>query len=575
MNRSWWYRFSFFIVVLILSVMTIIPTVLDFDTEKSTFPVKSKINLGLDLQGGLYMVLGIDFNKVYRDEVVNYIKKLETSLKDEEIVAQAGELKVTDPTDPRHTIVIANEANVEEAKAYIKKFFSYPLRLTNENGSTLEYALGREFRDEIETNSVKKSIEVIRNRIDEFGVTEPEIVSLGSDRIVIQLPGVKDIERAKDLIGKTAKLEFKMVHDELASFSDGQMPAELRKLMDDASAAGINYKRGTRFSEYVKTMNEFYKDMPKGYQLAFEKKLNPATNEVESLLPYLVESSTNLTGEALQDATVRIDQQDNRPYVALTFKSNGAKIFEELTGENINRRMAIILDGNVYSAPNIISRIAGGNAQITLGQGNYDELLTEARDLSLVLRAGALPVELNFEEQRIVGPSLGADSIVRSEKAGLIAAALVFLFILAYYKISGVIAVKTLICNVIFVLACLVGLEATLTLPGIAGIALTIGMAVDANIIIYERIKEELRMNTPVREAVETGFARAFWTILDANLTTAVAGLMLLNFGTGPIRGFAVTLIIGIVATVYTAYFVSRIFFEFYMNKTRGKKISI
>lgn len=575
MNRSWWYRFSLLIVVGVISVMTIIPTVLDFDTEKSSFPVKSKINLGLDLQGGLYMVLGIDFNKVYQDEIKNYVKKLETALQDEEITGVAGELKIADPSDPRHTFTVANKSDVQRAKEYIKEFYSYPLRLTNEDGTKLEYALGREFKNEIETNSVKKSIEVIRNRIDEFGVTEPEIVSLGSNRIVIQLPGVKDIERAKDLIGKTAKLEFKMVHDELASFSDGQMPAELSKLMDESKASGLNYKRGTRFSEYVKSMNDFYKEKPKGYQLAFEKKLNPATNEIEALLPYLVESSTNLTGEALQDATVRIDQQDNRPYVSLTFKSAGAKIFEELTGNNINRRMAIILDGNVYSAPNIISRIAGGNAQITLGQGNYDELMTQARDLSLVLRAGALPVELNFEEQRIVGPSLGADSIARSEKAGLIAAGLVFLFILFYYKVSGFIAVKILILNIIFVLACLVGLGATLTLPGIAGIALTIGMAIDANIIIYERIKEELAMNTPAREAVETGFAKAFWTILDANLTTAVAGLMLLNFGTGPIRGFAVTLIIGIIATVYTAYFVSKIFFEFYMVKTRGKKLSI
>ena len=192
-----------------------------------------------------------------------------------------------------------------------------------------------------------------------------------------------------------------------------------------------------------------------------------------------------------------------------------------------------------------------------------------------MLRAGALPVELEFQEQRIVGPSLGADSIAKSKTAGLIAAALVFAFILFYYKFSGVLAIKALVLNVVFVMACLVGLEATLTLPGIAGIALTVGMAIDANIIIYERIKEELRFGTPIREAVETGFSRAFWTILDANLTTAVAGLMLLNFGTGPIRGFAVTLIIGIVCTVYTAYFVSKLYFEFYMDKTRGQKISI
>ncbi|MAX68063.1 MAG: protein translocase subunit SecD [Bacteriovoracaceae bacterium] len=575
MNRSWWYRFSFFLVLIVVSIMTITPTLLDFDPEKSSFPVKSKINLGLDLQGGLYMVLGIDFKKVYADEVKNYISKVQTTLKDEGIASTIGDLSAIDPLDPKHSIKIVDSAQVDAAKEYIRKYYSYPLRITGEEGQELSYSLGREFRDEIEENSVKKSIEVIRNRIDEFGVTEPEIVSMGSDRIVVQLPGVKDIERAKNLIGKTAKLEFKLVHDELASFGVGQVPAKLQKLMDDAKAAGIEYKRGERFSDYVAKMNEFYKELPKGHDLVFEKILNPVSNEVEALLPYVVESATNLTGEELQDATVRIDQQQNQPYVSLTFKSQGAALFEKLTGDNINRRLAIILDGNIYSAPNIQSRIAGGNAQITLGQGDYNSLLKQARDLSLVLRAGALPVELEFQEQRIVGPSLGADSIIRSEKAGLVAGLLVLIFIIVFYKVSGVIAVKTLIANIIFVLACLVGLEATLTLPGIAGIALTVGMAIDANIIIYERIKEELAGGVPVREAVGTGFSKAFWTILDANLTTAVAGLMLLNFGTGPIRGFAVTLIIGIACTVYTAYFVSKLSFEFYMDKTRGQKISI
>ncbi len=575
MNRNWWYRFSFFLVMFAIAIITIIPTFMDFDPEKSSFPVKSKINLGLDLQGGLYMVLGIDFNKVYADEIKNYISKVKLTLEEEGIASEIGSFSTKDKVDPMHSILITDSGQINDAKEVIKKFYAYPVRITGEQGSELIYGLGREFKFEIETNSVKKSIEVIRNRIDEFGVTEPEILSQGSDRIVIQLPGVKDIERAKELIGKTAKLEFKIVHDSLASFSRGEVPAELRKLMDDSAAAGITYKRGDRFSEYVSRMNEFYKELPKGHDLVFEKILNPVSNEVEVLLPYVVESATQLTGEALQDATVRISPEDNQPYVALTFKSQGAKDFERVTGDNVGRRLAIILDGNIYSAPNIQQRIGGGNAQITLGQGDYNTVMKDASDLSLVLRAGALPVELEFQEQRIVGPSLGADSIIRSEKAGIVGAILVFIFIVLYYKISGVIAMKTLFANVVFVLACLVGLEATLTLPGIAGIALTVGMAIDANIIIYERIKEELKIGTPIREAVETGFSKAFWTILDANLTTAVAGLMLLNFGTGPIRGFAVTLIIGIICTVYTAYFVSRIYFQFYMNKTRGQKISI
>lgn len=236
--------------------------------------------------------------------------------------------------------------------------------------------------------------------------------------------------------------------------------------------------------------------------------------------------------------------------------------------------MAIVLDGNVFSAPVINERISGGSAQITLGALGYNEAAKQATDLALVLRAGALPVELDFQEQRIVGPSLGADSIDKAELAGIIGAILVFAFIIFYYKTAGLFASITIVCNVILSLACLVGLEATLTLPGIAGIALTVGMAVDGNIIIYERIREELLKGGSPKEAIFLGFDKAFWTILDANLTTAIAGLCLLNFGTGPIRGFAVTLLIGIVTTVYTSYFVSKILFDFYATKST-KTLSI
>jgi protein-export membrane protein SecD len=567
MARGWWYRVSFLIVVTIIAIVTVIPTFIDL--EKSNYPVKSKINLGLDLQGGLYMVLGIDFKKVYRDELKNSMRKIELSLQDEGIATSMGDLNLANQDDPKHTITIINPTQVDAAKAKIKEYFSYALRFTEEKGNVLEYAIARAFRSQVEESSVSKSIEVIRNRIDEFGVTEPEIVSQGSDRIVVQLPGVKDIERAKELIGQTAKLEFKLVNDEV--------PANLlADWMKKAQEEGITHQRGERFSAYVHKMNERFKsEVPKNHEIVFQKILSKRSNEVDQLIPFVVESMTNLTGESLEDAGVQINQERNEPEVSITFNPSGSKAFEKVTGENIGRRLAIILDGNIYSDPVINGRIAGGRATITMGAGDYNELLTKSRDLSLVLRAGALPVELEFQEQRIVGPSLGADAIKKAEIAGLIGAAFVFIFIIFYYKVAGVFAVKTLMLNILFVLACLVGLEATLTLPGIAGIALTIGMAVDANIIIYERIKEELASGTPIREAVGTGFSRAFWTILDANLTTAAAGFCLLNFGTGPIRGFAITLIIGIFVTIYTAYFVSRIYFEWYLERTKGKSISI
>lgn len=568
MARGWWLRFSLLMVLVIGALMSVTPTFFNLKDD-SAFPVKSKINLGLDLQGGLYMVLGIDFNKVYRDEVVGYARKAQATLKDIGVETTAGKLDTSDVKDPKHTIVISKASDVDAAKAKLREFYSYPLRLTKEEGTTLTYGLGRDFIKEIEDSALSKSIEVIRNRIDEFGVTEPEIVSQGSDRIVVQLPGVKDIDRAKDLIGKTAKLEFKFVNDQIPA---GALPEWLEKV----KKAGIEYKKGERFSDYVREINEALKtDLPAGYEIAFSKTVSKTTNEITNLEPYLVEAGSSLTGEELQEAIVRIDQQQNRPYVGLEFKPSGAKIFEEITGANIGKRLAIVLDGNVYSAPVVQGRIAGGSAQITLGTGDYNASMAEARDLALVLRAGALPVELVFEEQRVVGPSLGADAIDKAQIAAVIGSFLVLAFMCFYYKLSGLIATITIVLNVLFTLSILIGVGATLSLPGIAGIALTVGMAVDGNILIYERIREELRAGLTPYEAVRVGFEKAFWAIADANITTALAGICLLNFGTGPVRGFAVTLLIGICTTVYTSYFVSKVLFEMYVGKGERKTLSI
>lgn len=568
MAKGWYFRFSLLAVLVIASLMAVTPTFFNLK-EESSFPMKSKINLGLDLQGGLYMVLGIDFNKVYRDEVAGYARKAQATLKDIGIESEIGMLDTRDIRDPKQTIILSKATDSEAAKAKIREFYSYPLRLTKDEGTTLQYGLGRDFIREIEETALSKSIEVIRNRIDEFGVTEPEIVSQGNDRIVVQLPGVKDINRAKDLIGRTAKLEFKFVNDEIS-------PTSMNEWLDKVKKAGIEYKKGERWSDYVNAINtHLANDLPKGYEIAFSKTVNKNTNEVTNLEPYLVEATASLTGEALQEAIVRIDQQQNRPYVGLEFKPNGAKIFEEITGANIGKRLAIVLDGNVYSAPVIQGRIAGGSAQITLGAGDYNQTMSEARDLALVLRAGALPVELVFEEQRVVGPSLGADAIDKAQMAALIGSFLVLAFMCFYYKLSGVIATVTIVLNVLFTLSCLIFVGATLSLPGIAGIALTVGMAVDGNILIYERIREELAAGMTPYEAVRTGFEKAFWAIADANITTALAGLCLLNFGTGPVRGFAVTLLIGICTTVYTSYFVSKVLFEMYVGKGNRKTLSI
>lgn len=568
MKQSWWMRFSFLLVLTVLAVLVIIPTTMKFN-EESSYPFKSKVNLGLDLQGGLYMVLGIDFKKVYADEVKGYGRKIESILKDRGIEISVGSVNLEDAMDPKLSLVLAKATDLEAAKTRIKEYYQGLVRITKEEGSTIEIAVSSEIKKQIEEQSVGKSIEVIRNRIDEFGVTEPEILSQGTDRIIVQLPGVRDIERAKELIGKTAKLEFKMVNDTIP-------PSTLQTWMKKAEDQALVFKKGERFSEYLKKINELLKaDLPEGYELAFERRTTKVETENDQLVPFLVEVAPQITGDDLQDARVEIDQQKNEPYVSMEFKPQGAIRFEKITGENIGRRMAVILDGNVYSAPNIQTKIGGGRAQITLGAGNFNQTMKEARDLALVLRAGALPVQLDFLEQRTIGPNLGADAIKSAEVGATIGLILTFIFAIMYYKMSGIIAVATLVINLLFTFACLVMLEATLTLPGIAGLALTVAMAVDGNIIIFERVREEMRKGLSAQKAFEVGYDNALWTILDSNITTAAAGICLLNFGTGPIRGFAVTLLIGIVITVYTSYFVSKVLYELYLDKVSVKELSI
>ena len=419
--------------------------------------------------------------------------------------------------------------------------------------------------------TISQSIEVIRNRIDEFGVTEPSITSQGNNRIVIELPGVKEVERAKELIGRTAKLEFKMADDK--TMSPGALAGTIA---DIEKTHNLTYKEGgtQKFSDYVHSVNEFAKGkIPADDEVAFERsKAVPGQSEA-ARIPYLLHSKTEVTGDDLQDATVQIDQENRRPNVGFTFNPRGASAFDKLTAENIGHRLAIVLDNIVQSAPVIQSRIGGGRGQITLGRGrgDGDEIMKEAKDLTVVLRAGALPAQLDFLEQRVVGPSLGADSIHKGAMASLIGSLVVFLFVMFYYRVSGVIAVISLILNVLFVLASLVGLEATLTLPGIAGIALTVGIAVDSNVVIYERIREELRAGNRLHGAVEAGFQKAFRTILDANVTNALAAIVLLMYGTGPIKGFAVSLLIGIVTTLFTAVFVCKVIFDFYLARQESR----
>jgi protein-export membrane protein SecD len=355
-------------------------------------------------------------------------------------------------------------------------------------------------------------------------------------------------------VGRTARLEFKMVNTQF----NGNIPQLVAQVEQQK---GIRFKEGEKFSEYVAAINEGLKGrIPDDSQVLFERQKD-GTN-----IPYLLFKQVELTGSELSDASVGIDPQTQMPDVQFQLNPRGAVSFENLTRNNVGNFLAIVLDDIVYSAPRINSPIPGGRGSITLG-ATGEQAYKEAADLAIVLRAGALPAQLDLLEQRVIGPSLGADSIERGLLAGTVGCLAVFLFMSVYYRVSGVVATISLIMNGLFTFAVLIGMDATLTLPGIAGLALTIGMAVDSNVIIFERIRDELREGKSVMIAVQAGFDKAFACILDANITTAIVAIILLNVGSGPIRGFAVTLLIGIVATLFCAVTVCKLFFDLYIGR--------
>ncbi len=575
MGRKWWSKFILLLFFIGLSAVYVYPTLVKLDLEKTNFPFKKKINLGLDLQGGLYLVMGVDFNKVYKDVIERQASSLKKRFEEKKILFKTVKAFFEgDIEDPRVRLDF-EVSNREEIHTLIKKEY-WNLRLTDERSGFMELGLAHAYRRQVREQTISQSIEVIRNRIDEFGVAEPSITSQGNDRVVVELPGVREIDRAKALIGRTAKLEFKMVDESVGEMQLATIISQIEKDNSD-----VKFKEGKdKFSDYVDKINKLAKGkIPEESEIAFrnmEGKL--AEGGTQYRRPVLLKRKVELTGDLLDDAQVSFDQQDNRPIVNFSLNPRGATIFDKVTAENIKKRLAIVLDNIIHSDPVIQSRISAGRGQITLGSGSGEDLMREAKDLAIVLRAGALPAQLELLEQRVVGPSLGQDSIRKSALASLIGAAFVFFFIMIYYRGSGVIAAISLVFNVLFVLAILVGLEATLTLPGIAGIALTVGIAVDSNVVIYERIREEFRLGKSIRGSVEAGFQKAIRTILDANITNAAAAIVLLAYGTGPIKGFAVTLLVGIVTTLFSAVFVCRLFFDFYVSQLenrRATKISI
>ncbi|MFQ5847801.1 MAG: protein translocase subunit SecD [Candidatus Methylomirabilales bacterium] len=489
-------------------------------------PPPEPINLGLDLQGGMHLVLEVDAEKAAENAVERRVAEIRRALEREQIAVGTVER--------RGTRQIVLEVKGKKALGQVERILgNYPdMTRSEETGTRLLLTLSGREVTAIQERAVEQNVQKIRNRIDEFGVREPLIQREGDRRIIVQLPGIKDPARAIALIGKTALLEFKLL-DEQHSVEEAV--------------------RGP---------------VPDGSEVLYQKVLDPH-GQVVRRIPFLLKKKTLLTGDVLTSAEVRIDSMSNQPYVAIAFDRDGARIFEEITGKNVGRHLAIILDGNVYSAPVIKDRIAGGQAQI---EGRFTP--DEARDLAIVLRAGALPAPVDVIANLTVGPSLGQDSIQAGVRASIVAGILVVLVMAFYYRLAGVIADVALFLNLLMMLGVLAGIQATLTLPGIAGIALTIGLAVDSNVLIFERIREELRLGKTVRSAIDSGYSKAWVTILDSHITALITALALFLFGSGPVRGFAVTLALGVLINLFTATVGTKVVFD-WLTLRGMKRISI
>lgn len=573
MGRTWWVKVAFVLLLIVLSVVYVVPSFWPGAVTDQKIPSwgrffipKNRVHMGLDLQGGLHIVMGIDPKKVLTEYADFSLEEMKEGL----LKSISPAVDISREANSTNILVKYSPSDdVKKVRKEVRKYSFFEIVDQGENQLTLGFS--RQEANFLLKRAVEQSIEAIRNRIDEFGVSEPSIQSEGIDRLIVQLPGVQDPERAKELIGRTAKLEFKVVDD---SKSLLEVSSIVAKIEDQKKIKFISGKG--QFSDYVSAINQgALGQIPVDSEIAFEKKVEPQTGKF-SWLPYLLKKKVDVTGDFVRDARMNQDPQTNEYIVELTFSAQGGKRFAELTEKNVKKQLAIVLDGMVHSAPVINEKIPSGRARITFGRSDDPAaLLKEAQDTALVLRAGALPTTIELLEERTVGPSLGADSIAKGKKASVIGLILVILFMVAYYRLSGVIANTALLLNILFMMAVLAIFDATLTLPGIAGIALTIGMAVDANVLIFERIREELRLNKSPRAAIEAGFSKAWGTIFDSNLTTLIAALALLSEGTGPVKGFAVTLSIGICCSMFTAVFVARVIFEFLLAKVNPAKVSI
>lgn len=513
MTKSQKQKLWAIIALVVLSAAIVAPTFFREQLGENYFT--SPIKLGLDLKGGSYLVLGVQTEEAVKSTLSTIAASVRSEFRKEKI----GLVRAKQQGQRGVVFTLLGDRGIERLRGYVRENYpelGEPEITTEGRRSKMLFSLEEAKATEIKQNAVLQAIETIRNRVDQYGVAEPTIQRTGKTRIMVQLPEITNITEVKETIGSVAKLEFRLV------------------AKPDAPRDQTVTRKSRDGGEYV------------------------------------LEDEISMSGDAIETANVEINPTSNTIEVALKLNSLGKTVFGRVTRENIRRQLAIVLDGVVQSAPVIQGAITGGTAVIS---GSFTR--EEAHRLAVVLRSGALPAPLTFEEERTVGASLGADSIRKGINSMIIGGLAVILFIPLYYKKSGLLAVACLLANVLFLLALLTILQATLTLPGIAGLILTIGMAVDANVIIFERIREELRVGVSAKAAVDAGFKKAHWTVLDANITTLLTGLILYGFGTGPIKGFAVTLCLGIITSVFSALVVARIGFAVMNLKGSKAELSI
>jgi preprotein translocase subunit SecD len=580
MDRAWYWKAGFIVAVTLAALYALVPSWTYFklppdqrnesgvfEDHRPKWAPGRHLNLGLDLQGGIHLVMGVEVDRAVREKAVRRAEELAADLD------RRGIKGVDVKGDPDTGIVTLSGQGDALTQARNQITADYNDMYVRRNGATaVDLAMKDEAVKALKESAVDQAVKAIRNRVDKWGVSEPTIAKRGDSSILVQLPGYSNPEKAKELLGRTAQLELKIVDDQnqlVKDFKD--LPKGITLDWESYEGAGGALVRVPylRSSDGVLLRQFVQGKAPAGREFGIQKVEERNASDT-FYRTYLLDRTQTVTGEYITDARQAYDQspgEGNRPYVQLTFNRTGAELFGKLTAANVKKRMAIVLDDNVDSAPIIQTEIPGGICSIHLGGFKpMSEILKEAQDLALVLKSGALPAPVRILEERSVGASLGPELIRRGSLAAVVGLLAVLLFMAVYYRFSGVVADVALVLNGIVVLAVMALLDSTLTLPGIAGFVLTLGMAVDANVLINERIREEMKQGRSIAQAVQTGYDKVFWTIFDGHVTALLAGLVIRHYGSGPVRGFATTLIIGLLASMFTSIVVTRAIVEWFVG---------